>query len=180
MADSALEDMLREFLTGQHSGHDVEIRNGEIVVVSPHDLVSSSVVVNLASELNAWVRTHNLGHVFESNGGFRYDDGDLMAPDVSYISRERLPHVPRSFAKAVPELVIEVQSSTQRASATRAKLQLLLQKGSTVAIYIDPGSHHVEIFRDGAAPEVYTDGQSFELADILPGLRISVASLWPN
>src|SRR5450432_492424 len=158
MLDTALENVLREFLNGQHSGHDVEIRNGEIIVVSPHDLISSSVVLNLGGILNAWVREHGLGHAFESNGGFRYEDGDMMAPDISYVSIERLPHVPRSFATVVPELVVEVQSSTQRASATRAKLLLLLEKGSTAGIYVDPGSHRVEIHRRDAPVEIYGDG----------------------
>jgi Uma2 family endonuclease len=180
MVESALENMLREFLNEQHSGHDVEIRNGEIIVVAPHDLTSSSVVVNLSSILNTWVRARKLGHVFESNGGFRYDDGDLMAPDVSYISRERLPSVPRAFANAIPELVVEVQSSTQWATATRAKLRLLLDKGSTAGIYVDPGTHRVEIHRRDREVEVYLNGDTFELPDILPGLRINVSDIWPD
>jgi len=180
MNEATLEDTLREFFSQQHSDYDVEVRNGEIVVVSPHDLISSSVVVNLVSLLSAWVRPRRLGHVFESNGGFRYDDGDMMAPDVSYISRERLPHVPRSFANAVPELVVEIQSSTQRASATRAKLRLLLEKGSTVAMYVDPGKHCVEIYRLECNVESYNNGDTFELPDILPGLRIDVIALWPD
>jgi Uma2 family endonuclease len=180
MVETGLEETLREFFSRQHSGHDVEVRNGEIVVVSPHDLISSSVVLNFGGVLNSWVRQRRLGHVFESNGGFRYDDGDLMAPDISYISRERLPEVPRSFANATPELVVEVQSSTQRASAVRAKLALLLAKGSTVGVYVDPGTRRVEIHRRDADPEIYADGDTFELPDILPGLRIEVTSIWPD
>jgi Uma2 family endonuclease len=180
MVDSALEDMLREFLNGQHSGHDIEIRNGEIIVVALHDLTSASVVLNLGGILNNWVRAHRLGHAFDSNGGFRYDDGDLMAPDISYISNERLPHVPRSFANAIPELVVEIQSSTQRTSVTRAKLKLLLKKGSTAGIYVDPGTHRVEIHRRDQPVEVYLDGETFELPDILPGLCIDVTDLWPD
>lgn len=176
---SDLEEAIRHFLSSQHPAHDVEVRNGEIVVVSPHDLLSSSVVVCLTSLLSRFVDSHQLGHVFESNGGFRYGDGDMIAPDVSYISRERLPKVPRTFARAVPELVVEVQSSTQRAKALRVKLALLLEKGSTVGVFVDPGMHIVEIHRNGADPVMLGDGDIIEFPDILPGLRIAVADLWP-
>lgn len=179
MVEPGLEDAIRAFLYEQHPVHDVEIRNGEIVVVSPHDLLSSNVVVRLVRLLSAFVEDRGLGFVFESNGGFRYEDGDMMAPDVSYISRERLPTVPRSFAEAVPELVIEIQSSTQRANAARAKLALLLEKGSTVGVYVDPGTHRVEIHRLDEAVVVLGDGDALELPDILPGLQIPVAEFWP-
>lgn len=179
MLEPGLEDALRAFLDSQHPARDVEIRNGEIVVVSPHDLLSSNVVVRLVSIVSRFVDERKLGHVFESNGGFRYDDGDMMAPDVSYISRERLPAVPRSFANAVPELVIEVESSTQRPNAIRAKLALLLEKGSSVGLYVDPGTHRVEIHRIDELPIICGDGDAIELPDILPGLRIEVTALWP-
>ncbi|GAC1594095.1 MAG: hypothetical protein NVS3B28_24550 [Candidatus Velthaea sp.] len=118
--------------------------------------------------------------MFESNGGFRYEDGDLMAPDVSFISRERLPSVPRSFAHAIPELVVEVQSSTQRPSAVRAKLALLLEKGSTLGLLIDPGTHAVEVHRPGSETVALQDGDTIDLDAVLPGLRIAVTDLWPE
>ena len=174
-----LEDAVRTYLQEQHPAHDVEIRNGELVVVSPHDLVSSRVVIRLSRLLEEFVDEHALGHVFDSNGGFRYADGDLMAPDISYISRARLPRVPRSFAEATPELVIEIQSSTQRPAAVRAKLRLLLEKGSTVGLYIDPGTHRIEIHRVGNDIVVLGDADLLEIPDVLPGLRVRIAAIWP-
>ncbi|GAC1450494.1 MAG: Uma2 family endonuclease [Vulcanimicrobiaceae bacterium] len=150
------------------------------MVVSPHDLLSSSVVVRLTAKLTVFVQAHRLGFVFESNGGFRYDDGDMMAPDVSFISRERLPSVPRSFARAVPELVVEVQSSTQRPSAVRAKLALLLEKGSTLGLLIDPGTRSVEVHRPGSSPIELRDGDAIDFAEVLPGLHVAVSDLWPE
>jgi Uma2 family endonuclease len=180
MLEPGLEDAVREFFREQHPAHDVEIRNGEMVVVSPHDFVSSNVVIRLGRILSAFVDEYDLGFVSESNGGYRYDDGDMMAPDVSYISKERLPRAPRTFATAVPELVVEIQSSSQRPSAVRAKLALLLEMGSSVGVYIDPGTHRVEVHRVDAQMLVLGDGDTLELPDILPGLQIAIADLWPR
>jgi len=180
MEVGTLESDLRAFLSEQSSDHDLEIRNGEIVIVSPHDLLSSAVVVELAALLSAHVRKHRLGFVFESNGGFRYIDGDLMAPDVSFVSRERLPSVPRSFAQVIPEIVVEVQSSTQRSAAVRAKLALLLEKGSTIGLLVDPGLQTVEVFTVGRLPQILRNGDTIEFGKILPDFSISVSDLWPQ
>ena len=75
---------LREVIQRTYPDCDVEIQDGEYVVVSPHDLLSSSVVVRLVGLLDAWVRPRKLGYVFESNGGFEFPDGDKRAPDVSF------------------------------------------------------------------------------------------------
>lgn len=179
MLDHRLENALRTYLQEQHPAHDVEIRNGELVVVSPHDLVSSTIVMRLGRSIAQFVDDRALGHVFESNGGFRYADGDLLAPDISYISRARLPRVPRTFAEATPELVVEIQSSTQRAAAVRAKLALLLEKGSTVGLYVDPGTHRIEVHRRGADVVVLGDADTLEIPDVLPGLLVRVCDIWP-
>ena len=180
MAVAHLAEALREYFFSQHLAHDVEIRNGEIVVVSPHDFISSNIVVRLAARMTVFVEERNLGYVVESNAGFRYDDGDLLAPDLAFVSRERLPVAPRSFANVVPEIVIEVQSSTQRPSAVRAKLALLLEKGSTLGVYIDPDQHTVEVHRPNHPRTTLTDGDMLTFDGILPGLSIEVISLWPR
>jgi len=50
------------------------------------------------------------------------------ALDVASLSSERLPILPSVYALAVPERVIEVQSSTDLERAVRAKLAPLLEK----------------------------------------------------
>jgi Uma2 family endonuclease len=173
-------DGLRKIVQRTYPAYDVEIQDGEYVVVAPHDLLSSNVVVLLVRVLDAWVRPRKLGYVFESNGGFEFPDGDKRAPDVSFVSRERLPSVPRSFARAIPELVIEVRSSTQTERSVRNQLASLLAKGCSVGVYVDPGERRVEIHRPGTEPAVLGDDGILEISDILPGFAVPVAELWPD
>ena len=173
-------DALRRVIQRTYPAYDLEIRDGEYVVVAPHDAVSSNVVIRLGGLLDAFVRTNKLGHVFDSNGGFRYPDGDKLAPDVAYVSRERLPVLPRTFARVIPELVVEIRSGAQTQRATRNKLASLLAKGSSVGLYIDPGRHVVEVHRPDAEPLVLGDGDRVEIPDLLPGFGFAVAELWPQ
>ncbi|MDQ6942202.1 MAG: Uma2 family endonuclease [Candidatus Eremiobacteraeota bacterium] len=171
---------VRKVIQRTYPAYDVEIREGEYHIVAPHDMVSSNIVMRLGRRLGAWVESQNLGNVFDSNGGLVFPDGDKMAPDLTYVSRERLPVIPRSFAHVVPELVVEVRSSRQTERATRRKLETLLDKGVDVGIYIDPSSRVVEIHRAGRAPLNVAPGDRFELPDILPGFSVSVDEFWPE
>ncbi len=171
---------VRKAIQRTYPAYDVEIREGEYHIVAPHDMVSSNIVMRLGRRLGAWVESHKLGNVFDSNGGLVFPDGDKMAPDLTYVSRERLPVIPRSFAHVIPELVVEVRSSRQTERATRRKLETLLAKGVDAGIYIDPGARVVEIHRAGVAPLNVPPGGRFEVPDVLPGFGFLVDELWPE
>jgi Uma2 family endonuclease len=164
----------------QHPAHDVEIRNGEYVVVAPHDYLPAALVMEIGARILDWARPQQRGRVFDSNGGIVFPDGDLIAPDVAYVSRERLPAVPAAFARVIPELVFEIRSAQQRESACRAKVALLIGKGIDVVVYVDPSRRLVEIHRPGSAPVVLGDGDRFTVPDVLPGFGFAVAELWPQ
>jgi Uma2 family endonuclease len=171
---------VRKVIQRTYPAYDVEIREGEYHIVGPHDMVTSSVVIRLGVLLGAWIAPRRLGSVFDSNGGLSFPDGDKMAPDLTYVSRERLPVIPRSFARVIPELVVEVRTSRETERATRRKLETLMTKGVDVGLYIDPEPRVVEIHRSGKAPVSLSPGDRFEVPDILPGFGFVVDELWPE
>jgi Uma2 family endonuclease len=173
-------DTLRAFVQRKFPGHDVEVREGEYVVEAPHDWVSSNIVVRFTSLLDQWVRPRKLGWVFESNGGVQFDDGDKRAADVAYVSRARMPEVPRRFGRVVPELIVEVRSSKQSERTVRYQVASLLDKGVDVGVYVDPDRHLVEVHRLGAEPVVLHDGDRFEVPELLPGFGFAIEELWPD
>jgi len=61
----------------------------------------------------------------------------------------------------------------------RAKLARLLAKGTIVAIYVDPRSHQFEILRTGRAFQIFEDGDTVTIPDVLPGFSFSLVDLWP-
>jgi len=164
----------------KHPAYDLEIWNGEYVVVAPHDFVSARLVMKIGSRIQCWIEQTHAGFVFDSNAGVLFADGDLMAPDVTYVSRTRLPVIPRSFARVIPELVFEIRSSKQSERACRAKLRLLLDQQIDVVVFVDPGKRTLEIHRTGSEPIVLRDGDRFEVPDILPGFGCAVDELWPE
>ncbi len=180
LLDDATYWALLKIIQRQHSACELEIRHGEYVVVPPHDYVSAALVMEIGSRILAWARPRQRGRVFDSNGGILFPDGDLIAPDVAYVSRERLPIVPPAFARVIPELAFEIRSAKQRENACRGKVALLVQKGIDVVVYVDPSRRLIEIHRAGADPVVLGDGDRFEVPDVLPGFGFALNELWPQ
>jgi len=157
-----------------------ELRGGKVIVMSPSGFVSERVVTSLCSRLNTWVEGRSLGHVVGSSGGFVLPNGDIVGPDVAYVSRERLPVAPRSFARVVPDLATEVMSPSDRISDVQEKLAMLRGQGVRTVALVDPDEHTVAIDSEGDAPRVLGDAEFIEFHAVLPGWSMAVSDLWPK
>ncbi|GAB4358672.1 MAG: Uma2 family endonuclease [Cyanophyceae cyanobacterium] len=157
----------------------VELRDGAVLVMGPSDLVSSEVGVILSSALRQWVAARKLGRVFDSSGGFILPNSDLMAPDVAYVSRSRMPRSVRYFAEVVPNLVVEIKSQSDRVTKLREKLAMYLEQGAEIALLVDPDQELVEIHRPDGSIQVLGNGEVMQLPDLLPGWELAIAELWP-
>ncbi len=180
-----------ERLQALYPNHQIELREGNIVIMSPSDSVSGEVGVQFSTLLNVWVRKHNLGRVFDASTGFRLPNGDLLSPDVSFVSRERLKQNPRTYLSVVPELIVEIKSSRDRLRTLEEKITLFLSQGVQVGLLIDPDTQTVSIYRfdrssttaESAAflPQRTTlhNGETLSIPELFPGWEIPITSLWP-
>ncbi len=162
-----------------YPNHCLEIRNGSLVIRSPSDITSAVVGTNFSSLLNNWVRPRRLGQVADASAGYRSVNGDLTAPDVSFISRDKMKHSPRTYAQVIPDLVVEIKSSTDRTKSLIDKLETYLELGTLIAILIDPDTHLVSVYRLHQAVEIFTDTDHLVLPDLFPGWQVPVTELWP-
>lgn len=172
-------ESIQAHMTDHGQACQVELRDGAVVVMGPSDIVSSEVGVILSSALRQWVAARKLGRVFDSSGGFILPNSDLTAPDVSYVSRARMPRSVRYFAEVVPNLVVEIKSQSDRVAKLREKLTMYLEQGAEVALLVDPDREMVEIYRPDGSSQVLGNGEVMQLPDLLPGWELPIAELWP-
>jgi Uma2 family endonuclease len=172
-------DGLRDVIQRTYPAYDVEIWDGQYVVVVPHDAVSAVTAIQFGAELVRWAKEHDAGTVYDSNGGFEFPDGDKLAPDLAFVPWSRLPEVPRSFARAVPLLAVEIRSSKQREKVARERIATLLGKGIDLVVYVDPDRCSFEVHRPGRPPEILGDGDVFAPPE-MPGLSVAVREIWPR
>jgi len=180
-----------ERLESLYPDHQIELREGKLIIMSPSDSVSGAVGVQFSTLLNLWVRQHGLGQVLDSSTGFRLPNGDLLSPDVSFVSRERLKRIPRTYATVVPELIVEIKSSTDRIRELEQKIALFLRQGVQVGLLVDPDKRTVRVYRSNSLSKdaededviipisILQNGETLTIPDLFPGWELPIANLWP-
>ncbi len=181
-----------ERLQGLYPDHQIELREGKIIIMSPLDIVSSEIGARLIAQLSIYMYNHNLsGRILESSAGFRLSNGDLLAPDVSFVSRERLKKSPRSYASVMPGLIVEIKSSSDRIREPEEKIAVFLSQGVQVGILINPDTHTVSVYRSSGLSEdtegspaisqktMLHDADTLTISELFPGWEMPIASLWP-
>ena len=180
-----------ERLQALYPENQIELREGKLIIMSPSDGVSGAVGVRFSRLLANWVYEQNSGEVLDSSTGFRLPNGDLLSPDVSFVSRNRLKRVSRTYLSVVPELIVEIKSSSDRVRELEKKIALFLQQGVQVGILIDPDKQVVSVYRstglsindDGEVvlPQRTTlrDGDTLTIPELFPGWEILITNLWP-
>jgi len=181
-----------ERLQGLYPDYQIELREGKIIIMSPSDIVSSEIGARLIAQLSIYMYNHNLsGRILESSAGFRLSNGDLLAPDVSFVSRERLKKSPRSYASVMPELIVEIKSSSDRIRELEEKIAVFLSQGVQVGILINPDTHTVSVYRSSGLSEdtegspaisqktMLHDADTLTISELFPGWEMPIASLWP-
>ena len=172
-------EQLQGILCGAHLDYQLELVDGKIIIRGPSDIVSSEIGAEFGRLLGNWVKPRKLGRVFESSGGSILPNSNVTAPDVSFVTADRLKQSKRYFAELVPDLVVEIKSQSDRLKPLREKIQSFIELGAKVGILIDPDKRTVTIYTPTAEPVVLRDGDMISIPELLPGWEVAVAELWP-
>ncbi len=161
-------------------GKVLELIRGHLVVREPPGTRHGAVAANLAFELGGFVRTERLGQVFAQDTGFKIarEPDTVRGPDVAFVSRERLDHIPEEgYAELAPDLVIEVLSPSDRPGAVLAKIGDFLAAGTRLAWLIDPRRREARIFRaDGSVAVIGAEG-ALDGEDVVAGFSCPLAAV---
>ncbi|MBD6616612.1 helix-turn-helix domain-containing protein [Komarekiella sp. 'clone 1'] len=146
---------------------------------SPPDFTSGEISARFCAFLFSWVEPRKLGHIIGSRGGFQLPNGDIVAPRISFFSRERLKRVPRTYPELVPDLVVEIKSAFDRLISVQQIIQRFLDLGVRVALLIDPDSQTVSVYRPSSGVTVLGNGEKLTVSELFPEWELVVSELWP-
>ena len=159
--DHFITDAELERIGGDNPGWQVERIDGG-VVMCPTWWLSGLVNARVTAALVAWGDRHGYAAI-DSSTGVRMPNDDVLVPDGSLIARSRMAGLTakqlRTWAP-VPDLAVEVASSTDSRDDLRAKCRRYLMFGVTYVVLIDP-----------------EEGTFESWGDPLPGLDIDWAAL---
>ncbi len=110
-------------------GHHPEVTLGDII--DRPNLEHGAITMRLGRYLDACVDEHDLGRVFSSRTTFSVvGSPPTRYPDLSFVTKDRLPQRLRVLADFAPDVAVEVVSENDAVNDVEEKgLQLFIHRG---------------------------------------------------
>ncbi len=160
-------------------GWRYEIDEGELVIMAPAGFEHGDLTSGVDERLRRFVREHGLGRVIAGETGFylRRDPDTLRAPDVAFVSTERLAKIVdrRGFPEVPPDLAVEIHLPDE--PAMEDKVRQYLAAGVRSVWVIDPRRRTLTQHRPGEAPRLLADPAAPVEDPVLPGFACRLAEL---
>ena len=162
----------------------VELINGELHKMAPSGTEHSDIASVLIIALGAAVNSDRLGRIYESNAGYRMKSGNVLSPDVSFISAQRLKGRRadyKRFFKGAPDLAVEILSPNDSLRETQAKLPEYFDNGTTLAWIIDPETTTVQIYTTPSKPvRILKISETLTANPLIPNFSLPLQSLFEH
>jgi Uma2 family endonuclease len=172
------EDLLRM----PNAGKQYELVRGVLRKMSPPSFRHSEIAGNVYSPLSAYVRANGLGRVGVGDPGFMLQrDPDLiLAPDVAFLSNDRLPPGAKAegFLPGAPDLVVEVVSPGDTADEVEEKIEDWLNMGCRMVVAVNDRRRTVTVHRPGQPPRVLRGDEVFDGEDVVSGFRLPLSEIF--
>jgi|SRR5262245_9139657 len=172
----------RDLLLMPDDGFRYELLRGELKKMAPAGHRHGRIVVNLTTPLDQHVRANDLGAVYASETGFQIasDPDTVRAPDVAFVSRERLAAIGDvdGYWPGAPDLAVEVISPGDTYSEVEEKVLEWLDAGVRLVVVVNPRKRAVTVYRSRTDIVILTEEEVIEGGEVVPGWTMPVASLF--
>jgi Uma2 family endonuclease len=139
------------------------------------------LAIDIVRLLGRFLDHHDLGELGGADATMRLMPGLVRIPDVSFVRWEKLPNRERPtepIADLVPDLAIEVLSEGNTPGEMKRKLKEYFLAGVALVWFVDLARRTVEVFTAPDASTLFTEEQTLEGGDVLPGLRLPVRDVF--
>lgn len=155
-------------------------KHGNILIMPPVNILGARFESRAFTALTIWNTGKQLGEVFNSNAGFTLPNGAVRAPDVSWISTERMAALSREeleqFGHICPEFIIEVRSKSDALDALRKKMKEYIENDARLGFLIDPKEQQAFVYRADGAVETYKGLDAVLSGEpLLPGFSLPLS-----
>jgi Uma2 family endonuclease len=162
-----------------------ELIDGVVVEMAPTGRVHGEVMTLIASRLHAHVQTRGGGKVLSGDVGFvlglPHDTDRVRAPDVAFVSEERLAggRAREGFLRGAPDLAVEILSPTDNPLDVQRKVRDWLEAGTRLVWVVAPAPRTTTVYRADGSARLVRDDETLDGEDVLPGLSIRLSDVLP-
>jgi len=167
-----------ELMNLPDDGNHYELIKGELLTMPPPGNPHGTVGMNLSLLLGLYVKTNNLGRAFSEMGYRLENDPDtVLAPDISFIARDRVGVGPEGYRSGPPDLAVEVLSPSDRKTQLERKTSLWLELGVKSVWNVNPRHRTVEVWRSNGERKLFHETDEL-VDDTVPGFRVKVSEIF--
>jgi Uma2 family endonuclease len=171
-----------ELFTRRKDGFRYELVKGELRKMSPSGSEHAVIIGRLTVRLGHHVEANNLGLYFGAEAGFKIasDPDTVRAPDLAFVSRERVPEsgVPKNFWTGAPDLAVEVVSPGDTYNEVEEKVEQWLTAGARAVWIVNPRRRNVTVYRSLTNVTRLSESDDLDGGDVVPGFRCKVSEIF--
>jgi len=164
-------------------GPRYELVEGQLRMMPPAGVRHGWIAMRIGALLQNHVFENDLGAVFAAETGFliQTDPDTVRAPDVAFLSNERLEQVATldGYLPVAPDLAIEIVSPNDSSSEVEGKANMWLQAGAKMVLVVDPAQRTIRVYREVSTIVVLQSDELLDAKDVVPGWEIRVADAFP-
>ena len=163
----------------RHPGR-CELIDGEIIDMAPAGFEHGRAVAKISRIIGAFLDKSGLpGAVLAGDPGFILDDQNVLAPDVAFLTPERVAEAPpQGFMPFLPALAVEVVSPSDTHTKVVSKARRWIRHGVALVWIADPRNQTVEVYRKDRDVVVLDETAHVDGADVLPGFSCLVGEFF--
>ena len=159
-----------------------ELVRGEIVRMPPTGWSHGPVSSKFDRRIGLFVEQHRLGVVSTAEVGYLLtrNPDTVRAPDVSFVSRERIPPggVTEGYVPFAPDLAVEIVSPSNSAVDISDKVEEYLAAGTRMVLVVFPRRRSVTAYLPGGEARVLHEDDILDGGDVLPGFAVRVGDFF--
>ena len=159
-----------------------ELVRGRLVREPPAGMDHGRVANRLAVLISVFVDRNALGEVFTADTGFVLfeDPPTVRAPDIAFVSRDRLPPPEESvgFGHLAPDLAVEIVSPSNTAVEILDKVEDYLEAGTRLVWVVEPRRQSITVYRSRQEIRLLREDDALDGLDVLPGFSLRVTDVF--
>lgn len=161
-----------------------EVIDGELFDMSPAPTLKHQAFSrNLQRLIMDYVYGNKLGHVFNAPSDVRFDEHNVVQPDLIFVSTANENILTEQVVDGAPDLLVEILSPATFHHDQERKRDLYERFGVKEFWIVDPANEVVEIFvLKGGKYELFAfaSQQGTVASNVLHGLTVSIDAIRPS
>lgn len=161
-------------------GRRYELVRGELVEMTPVGRRHGAMARRLGAKLGDFTDAHKLGETMVETGFCLECRPDTVrAPDVSFLSTERLPPEDhQGFVPGPPDLAVEIVSPGEMDADVQDKVMDYLAHGTRLVWVVRPQQRMVTVYRPDGTARVLGETDTLEGDEVVPGFTLPLQALF--